>query len=153
VPLAEDTDIYYLTKDSSKLVVLGVRTFSDKAYQSYYKVLGGDTYYGKKQPNTEGFKSTASDPKDTANAFSVWSRASAKGADEVVLPEPDIIEPPVVSQENVALNTIASQSTTDRTYSTADKAVDGRKSNCNWNGDTPDNQVAITLTSPSNTWW
>jgi len=65
-------------------------------------VIGGDTYYGKKYLNTEGYKSTASDPADTANTFSIWSKAPVKGADgEVVIPEP------VVSNVNVALNTYA----------------------------------------------
>ena len=94
---------------------MGVQIFSDSAYQAYWKVVNGDTFYGKKQPHTEGFKSTASDPSDPTNTFSVWLRASAKGTDEVVA-EPEIVEPePVyqISETNVALNTQASMSSTD----------------------------------------
>ena len=111
---------------------MGVRTFSDKAYQSYYKVIGGDTFFGKKQPNTEGFKSIASDPSSSGNTFSVWVRASAAAADELIVPDdiPEVLEP--ISTSNIAKGSSATQSATYGAMGGAINAVDGDKTNCEW---------------------
>jgi hypothetical protein len=117
------------------------------------KYIGGETFFGKKQPATEGFKSTASDPNDSANVFSIWIRASGKGKDDEIVEEPEIAEPEPaleISNVNLALNKPTSQSSLFDRHGESSKGVDGRK-DCSG---TYDEANSLTHTNKDyEAWW
>jgi len=159
VALGRDTDIYYLLKDNSEQVVLGVRVFLDKSYQAYYRVVGGDTHFGDKQEFESGARSTAEDDDHPENDWNVWIVHSDEhadgddndgddhdGGDE--LPVEPAVPEYVPATEDVARAGKATQSSDMHEYSTADIAINGQHDSCLHS----DDKLAET-DSGSPSWW